>query len=152
MWQMCQCTCFNTKRKQHSMNTQDSLKVQSRCINLQHFYMTAKCICNILTPEPGFHGDTWLPHQPAEQDRAEVISPSHEARKHLCVQEHRKKNEDSLLENWERDWGKNEGCTEQTTANKRPHWWSSILLYCPSKLWHLQIDHHSCGLQHRKLI
>lgn len=45
---------------------------------------------------------------------AEVISASHKAGKHLCVQEQRK-NEDSLLENWEGDWGKNEGCIEEGT-------------------------------------
>ncbi len=104
--------CFNTKRKQHSMNSQNALRIWSRCINLQHFYIMAKC--NMLTPEPGFHGDAWLPHQPAQRDRADVISPPH---KHLCLQEQRKK-EASLLENGKEIEVKMRVALKK---NKRPH-------------------------------
>lgn len=51
---------------------------------------------------------------PRSWTMAEVISASHKAGKHLCVQKQRK-NEDSLLGNWERDWSKNGDCIEEGT-------------------------------------
>lgn len=68
---------------------------------------------------------------------AEVISPSHKAGKHLCVQR-QEKNEDSLPENWERDWGKKwkfhwRGYRGSQNGGKKALW-NCILLYCPNKL------------------
>ena len=102
--------------EQYSTKAQDSLKVSS-VLNI-----SSKCICNILTHEPGFHGDAWLPHQ-----------PTHKARKHLCLRKQRK-NGNSLGENREGDWGKNGGCIEEDTkgADKSPHVFNNFLFQCPN--------------------
>lgn len=76
-----QYLCFNMKRKQHSMNTQDSLKVQSRCFNLLHFlhlvWQSASAIywplnrVSMETPGCLTNTHSWT--------IAEVISASHKA-------------------------------------------------------------------------
>lgn len=96
MWPNIHIYVFNVKRKQHSMNTQNSLKVWSRCFHLPQSASAIYWPLNLVSMETP--GCLTNPHS---WTMAEIISASHKAGKHLCVQKQRQ-NEDSLRGNWEK--------------------------------------------------